>query len=168
MNHEQRNGAAAFSGPIDNRRGGGAGAPEAVVRRLIDEGFTQGRLEVCDELIADDLVEHQDYGPHHAAGPAGVKAVVTSLRRAFSDFTLTIEDLVVTGDAVWIRNLAAGTNDGPYMGHAATGRPFRAQVFDVLRVVEGRVVEHWGVPDRLGVLFQLGIVTPPGGRVGQV
>src|SRR5215467_10879845 len=73
MNHESRNGEST---------------PEAVVRRLIDEGFSQGRLEVCDELISDKIVEHQDYGPDHASGPAGVKGVVTSLRRAFSDFTL--------------------------------------------------------------------------------
>ena len=132
------------------------GTAEAVVRRLIDEAFSRGRLEVCDQLISDDLVEHHDYGPNHATGPAGVKGVVTSLRRAFSDFNLTIEALVVAGDTVWIRNVATGTNDGPYMGHPATGRRFRAQVFDVLRVVDGRVVEHWGVPDRLGVLLQLG------------
>lgn len=37
----------------------------------------------------------------------------------------------------------------------------RIYVFDVLRVVDGHVVEHWGVPDRLGVLFQIGAVRPP-------
>ena len=131
---------------------------EHVVRRLIDEGFSQGNLDVCDELIADEMVEHQDYGPGHAPGPAGVKAVVTSLRRAFSDFKLEIEDMVIAGDTVWTRNVATGTHDGPYMGHPPSGRRFRIDVFDVLRVFEGRVVEHWGVPDRLGVLFQLGAV----------
>ena len=134
---------------------------EAVVRRLIDEAFSQGHLDVCDELIADEIVEHQDYGPGHAAGAAGVKAVVTSLRRAFSDFKLEIEDLVVAGDTVWTRNVATGTNDGPYMGHPPSGRTFRVYVFDVMRVVEGRVVEHWGVPDRMGVLVQLGAISRP-------
>jgi predicted ester cyclase len=138
--------------------------PEGVVRRLIEEAFSEGRLSVCDELIADGIVEHQDYGPNHAAGATGVRAVVSSLRRAFSDFKLSIDDLVVDGDTVWTRNVATGTNDGPYMGHPPTGRRFRIDVFDVLRVVEGRVVEHWGVPDRLGVLLQLGAVPPPGAR----
>jgi len=129
---------------------------ERVVRRLIDEAFSQGQLAVCDEVIADEMVEHQDYGPGHAPGAAGVKAVVTSLRRAFSDFKLEIDDMVVAGDTVWTRNVATGTNDGPYMGHPPTGRSFRIDVIDVMRVVSGRIVEHWGVPDRLGVLFQLG------------
>ncbi|HEY6029259.1 MAG TPA: ester cyclase, partial [Gaiellaceae bacterium] len=60
--------------------------PENVVRRLIEEGFNEGRLEVADELTSPDLVEHQSFGPDHAAGAEGVKAVIASLRRAFSDF----------------------------------------------------------------------------------
>lgn len=131
---------------------------ERVVRRLINEVFSEGRLEVADELIADDLIEHQNYGPDHAPGAEGVKAVSISLRRAFSDFRLTIEDLVVSGDTVWTRNVGAGTNDGPYMGSPPTHRQMRVDVFDVLRVVDGKVVEHWGVPDRLAVLQQIGLL----------
>lgn len=135
-------------------------SPEAVVRRLIDHGFSGQRLEVADELIADDLIEHQDYGPAHATGSAGVKAVISSLHRAFPGFRLTIEDLVEAGDVVWIRNLATGINDGSFMGNPPTGLPIRIDVFDVLRVVDGKVVEHWGVPDRLGALFQIGAMRP--------
>jgi predicted ester cyclase len=136
--------------------------PETVVRRLIDEGFTGGRLGGADELIADDLGEHQSFGPDHAAGPDGVKAVIASLRRAFSDFHLAIEDVAVAGDTVWLRLTGTGTNDGSFMGHPPTGRTMRTDVIDVLRVEQGRIVEHWGVPDRLGTLFQLGLATPPG------
>ena len=138
---------------------------EAVVRRLIDGGFSQGRLEVCDELVAADIVEHQEFGPNHAPGPEGVKAVIDSLRRAFSDFELRIDDLVVAGDTVWIRNTATGTNDGAFMGYPPTGRTIRITVFDVLRVADGRIVEHWGVPDRLGALHQTGAVARPGAPV---
>jgi steroid delta-isomerase-like uncharacterized protein len=137
---------------------------EETVRRLIDEGFTGGRLEVADELVADDMAEHQDFGPNHAPGAEGVRATIASLHRAFSDFRLTIEELTVAGDTVWTRNVATGTHDGTFMGHPATGRTFRIDVFDVLRVVDGRVVAHWGVPDRLGVLLQIGAMGP---RVAQ-
>jgi predicted ester cyclase len=134
--------------------------PEHVVRRLIDEGFSNGRLEVCDELVADESVEHQDFGPGHAPGAEGVKAVIRSLRGGFSDFRLTIEDLVVAGDTVWTRNVATGTHDGMFSGNPPTGRPIRITVFDVLRVVDGKIVEHWGVPDRLGALIQIGAMRP--------
>ena len=135
---------------------------ERIVRRLIEEGFSEGRLEVADELIAQEMIEHQNFGPDHASGAEGVKAVILSLRRAFSDFRLTIEDLVVSGDVVWTRNVGTGTNDGPYMGNQPTHRPIRVDVFDVLRVVDGKVVEHWGVPDRLAALRQMGLLDGAG------
>ena len=135
---------------------------EAIVRRLIDEGFNRGRLDVADELISPQLVEHQKFGPDHAPGAEGVKAVIASLRRAFSDFHLAIEDVTVDHDTVWLRMTGTGTNDGSFMGHPPTGRPMRIDVFDALRVQDDRIVEHWGVPDRLGTLFQLGLAAPPG------
>ena len=135
--------------------------PETVARLLIEEGFNRGDLSVADELSSPELVEHQNFGPNHAPGAEGVKAVITSLRRAFPDFRLEIEDLVVDGDLVWLRMVGSGTNDGSFMGHEPTGRTMRTAVFDVLRVRDGRIVEHWGVPDRLGALLQLGLVPPP-------
>jgi predicted ester cyclase len=132
-------------------------SPETVVRRLIEEAFNEGRLEVCDELAAPDLLEHQDFGPRHAAGAEGVKAVIASLRRAYSDFHLEIEHLAVDGDLVWLHMTGSGTHDGPFMGRPPTGRTMRIDVFDLIRVADGRMVEHWGVPDRLGALLQLGL-----------
>jgi predicted ester cyclase len=134
---------------------------ERVFRRLIEEGFNAGDLSVADEVTSPDLVEHQDFGPNHAPGAAGVRAVIASLRGAFSDFRLEIRDLTVSGDTAWVRLVATGTHDGPFMGHPPTGRRMRANVFDVVRVVDGRMVEHWGVPDRLSVLYQLGILKQP-------
>ncbi len=135
--------------------------PETVLRRLIDEGFNAGDLSVADELTSPELVEHQNFGPDHAPGAEGVRAIIASLRRAFSDFHLAIEGLVVDGDTAWVRMSATGTNDGSFMGHPPTGRRIRTDVFDVIRVRDGRIVEHWGVPDRLGTLFQLGLARPP-------
>jgi len=134
---------------------------EAIARRLIDEGFNEGHLDAAEELISPQMVEHQNFGPDHAPGAEGVKAVIVSLRRAFSDFHLAIEDLAVEDDTVWLRMTGTGTNDGSFMGHPPTGRPMRTDVFDTLRVQDGRIVEHWGVPDRLGTLFQLGLAQPP-------
>jgi predicted ester cyclase len=135
---------------------------EQMVRTLIEEGFNEGNLEVVEALTSPELVEHQNFGPNHAPGAEGAKAVVESLRRAFPDFRLAIEDLVADGDTVWLRMVATGTNTGSFMGHAPTGRPIRIDVFDVIRVEDGRMIEHWGVPDRLGAMLQLGLMQPPG------
>ena len=87
-----------------------------------------------------------------------------SLRRAFSDFRLEIEDVTVADDTVWLRMTGSGTNDGPYMGNKPTGRTMRTTVFDSLRVKDGKIVEHWGVPDRLYAMIQLGLLQPPAPR----
>ena len=136
---------------------------EVIARRLIEEGFNEGNLSVADDLVSPSIVEHQNFGPGHAPGAEGVKAVISSLRCAFSDFHLTIDDLAVNGDTVWLRMTGTGTNDGSFMGHRPTGRPMRTGIFDALHVENDRIVEHWGIPDRLGTLFQLGLVEPPGG-----
>jgi predicted ester cyclase len=128
------------------------------LRRLINEGFSEGRLEVADELVSDDCVEHQNYGPGHAPG---ARSVIGSLRAAFPDFRLVVQDLAVHGDVVWARNVASGTNHGSFMGHQPTGRSMRVDVIDVVRVRDGRIVEHWGVPDRLSALMQLGLAPSP-------
>jgi predicted ester cyclase len=136
-------------------------AHKAVVRRLIEEVWNQGNLDVADELISPRMVEHQNFGPNHAPGAEGVKAVIASLRRAFSDFHLAIDDLTTDDDTVWLRMTGTGTNDGSFMGNPPTGGTMRIDVFDSLRVENDRIVEHWGVPDRLGSLFQLGLARPP-------
>jgi predicted ester cyclase len=136
---------------------------ENVARRLIEEGFNECNLDVVDAVTSPDLIEHQSFGPDHAPGAAGVRAVIESLHRAFTGFRLTIEDLVVgDGDVVWLRMVATGTNDGAFMGHPPTGRPIRIDVFDAIRIADGLMVEHWGVPDRLGALLQLGLLSRPG------
>lgn len=135
---------------------------EQLFRRVIDEGFSRGDLAVFDELVAPGCVEHQAHGPDMpTTGPAAPRAVAESLRRAFPDLTLTIEDLAADGDKVWARIRAAGTHDGVFLGNPPTHRPFAIDVIDVARFEDGLMVDHWGVADRLGVLFQLGLGPRP-------
>ena len=131
---------------------------EANYRRLIEEGFNQGNLAVVDELIERDAVEHQRGS---APGREGVVSTITYLRRAFPDFTITIDEVVVAGDKVWARQRGGGTNLGSFFGHPPTGKKAYIEVFDVCRFVNGMMVEHWGVPDQLGMLMALGLVSPP-------
>jgi len=72
-----------------------------------------------------------------------------------------VEDATAAGDRVWLRLHAIGTHEGPFMGLPGTGRRIDITVIDVVRVVDGRLVEHWGVADRFSVAQQIGLV--PGG-----
>ncbi|HSS61792.1 MAG TPA: ester cyclase [Candidatus Limnocylindrales bacterium] len=129
---------------------------EELYRRLIDEGFNRGDLAVADEVVAPGAIEHQRSGM--GDGPEGVKRVIGTLRSAFPDFELRIEDLVVDGDRVWARQRGGGTNLGSFFGRPPTGKRVFIDVFDVARFAEGKLVEHWGVPDQLGMLMELGLL----------
>jgi predicted ester cyclase len=128
------------------------------VRRLIEEGFSRGDLSVVDEVVAPDCIEHQR---GLKPGADGVKDTISTLRRWFDDFSLTIEDAAVVGDMVWLRNKGRGIHAGSIMGNAPTGRAVEADVYDVVRVRDGLIVEHWGVPDQLGLLIQIGAFGRP-------
>lgn len=127
-------------------------------RRLIAEGFSRGNLEVFSELVATDMVEHQRGLKPGIDGP---RETAATLHRWFSDFRLEIEDLVADDDKVWIRARGSGINTGSVFGRPPTGLPFTIAVFDQLRWRDGRLVEHWGVPDQLGMLTQLGLFGRP-------
>ena len=132
----------------------------ATFRQAIEAGWNQGDLDSIDELFAPDFIEHQvGIGP----GRDGVKGSIRTLRTAFPDLRLTFQDVVTDGDLVWARIVATGTHDGPFMGAPATGRPVRVDVIDIVRLRDGRIVEHWGVADRFSVAQQIGLV-PTGPR----
>ena len=132
----------------------GAQQNEDRFRRLIEEGFGRGDVAVVDELVAADCAEHQR---GLKPGAAGAKETIRTLRSWFADFDLSVDDLVAAGDMVWARNIATGLNTGSVMGMTPTGKPMKITVFDVARFENGRIVEHWGVPDQLGMLLQLGL-----------
>ena len=132
---------------------------EALVRRLIEVGIGRGDDGVIDELMAPDCREHQR---GNGEGTEGAKQVARTLNGWFSDFSLTVEDIARSGDVVWTRNRARGVNTGSVMGRPPTGKEIDITVFDSLRVQDGKAIEHWGVPDQMGMLMQLGLL-PAGG-----
>jgi predicted ester cyclase len=128
---------------------------EALYRRLIEEGFNQGNLAVIDEIVAPDAIEHQRGSE---SGQEGVKRTIRYLRSAFPDFAITIDEVVADGDKVWARQRGGGTNLGSFAGHPPTGVAMKIDVIDICRFEEGKMVEHWGVPDQLGAMQRLGLL----------
>ena len=131
---------------------------KAAFQRLVEAGFGQGDEAAVDELVAVDTIEHQfGLGP----GAEGVKQATRFLHRLAPDFNLIVQEMVEDGDKVWGRMRATGTHTGPGLGEP-TGKPFDITVFDIARFEDGKIVEHWGVPDRFAQMAQLGLL--PGGR----
>jgi steroid delta-isomerase-like uncharacterized protein len=132
---------------------------KGIFRRLYDEVFNQGILAAVDELVAEDVIEHAP-GPDQGPGREGFKHFVRSFRRAFPDLRITVEDLIAEGDRAVARITIRGTHQGDFMGAAPTGRAICITETNILRFQEGKIVEHWGNGDDLGLLQQLGVLPP--------
>ena len=131
-----------------------AGQNQAAFREVIVEAFNQGHYAVLHKHFRPDFVEHQ-FGLRPTI--EGMQGDIQFLRTAFPDFNLTIEDMVEAGDKVWARMTARGTNRGGFMG-PPNGKSFEIAVFDECRFEDGKIVEHWGSPDRFAMLAQLGLL----------
>ena len=134
-------------------------------RKIIDriplEVLNNGNFGLIDEIVATDFVEHY---PQPGVPPTreGLKQTLQALKTAFPDLRYTIEDSIESGDKIVHRLTGTGTMKADYMGMPATGKRATWTEIHIGRVANGRLAEHWGLVDQLGLLVQLGIVAAPG------
>ena len=125
-----------------------------IVRRVVEEVFSNHNMARIDEYFDPGFIENQ-YGLK--SDLEGMKPHLQSLFQAFPDYCLTIEEMVADGDRVWLRLTGTGTNTGGFMG-PPNGKSFEITTMEIMRLKDGRVVEHWGVADRFALMAQLGLL----------
>ena len=79
-------------------------------------------------------------------------------RAGFPDLRATVEDAFEQGERVAARVRDRGTHQGEFMGVQPTGRPIDIETIDIVRIVDGKCVEHWGVTDNLALMQQIGAI----------
>jgi predicted ester cyclase len=128
---------------------------KAVVRRNTEEVQGRGNFDVFDELFAVDFVDHTPQ-PGFTPDRDGARSLYRALRAAFLDFHAEIHWQAADGELVTTYKTYHGTHQGPFLGLAPTGRRIRFEAVDVMRVRDGKVVEHWGVANLFSLMQQLG------------
>jgi len=135
---------------------------KTVSRRFFEEVFGKGKLNLLDEIIAND---HVNSGPGSLPGlpngPEGTKQLVTVYRNAFPDVHFTIDEQIAEGDKVVTRWSAHGTHQGELAGIPATGKTSTVTGIAVDRLVNGKIAESWGIFDQFGMMQQLGVIPTP-------
>ena len=134
---------------------------KALMTRIVEEAFNQGDLDAFEELISDDFVEHEDLPPDVPQGKAAPRAMITMMRDGFSDFRVTVEDMLQDGNKVITRSRFTGTHDGEFMGIPPTGKKFDVAVIDIIEFRNDQAIAHWGVMDNAAMMEQLGVAGPP-------
>jgi predicted ester cyclase len=134
---------------------------KALVRRFVDEVQSGGNIDLIDEICSPGFVNHSA-PPGVPADREGIKIVTAMFRGAFPDSYFTVEDMVAEGDKVATRKTFHGTHEGEFMGMPPSGRAVSMGLIDIVRIYDGRVVEHWAMGDSLGLMQQLGVIPQPG------
>ena len=127
---------------------------KAIVTRFNHEFIVKGNENVFHELVADDLVNHS--AP--AGTPNGPDSMFYFIRQilctGFPDIQVIIHDQVAEGDKVTTRKTFHATHTGEFMGIPASGKRVAIEVIDIIRMRDGKYVEHWG-QSNLGEVRQL-------------
>ena len=134
---------------------------KVISRRIPVEVFEQGRLAVVDEIFAPDFIEHGTPPPGIPAGREGIKAMASALRKGFPDVTYKDDHQIAEGDFVASYVTVSGTHKGEIFGMAPTGKRATWAEAHFVKLVNGKLTEHWGVMDQLGMLRQLGLAPTP-------
>lgn len=130
---------------------------KALVQRFFEEVINQRNLAALDQFAAPNAVNHTV----PAGLPLGMSQFLSLHLTAFPDVKATVEDLLADGDKVVALVSYHGTQQGTIRTLSPTGKPITVMGINIFRIVNGKMVEHWGLADRLSALQQLGVVPPP-------
>ena len=133
---------------------------KTISRRLIEEVFNKGNLDLAEELVTADSVGHDPALPEETHGPEGLRQSVTGYRTGFGDLVIKVEDQIAEGDRVVTRWTGRGTHTGAIFGIDPTGKQTTVTGITIDRIVGGKIAESWTNWDTLGLMQQLGVVPP--------
>ncbi|HKZ86047.1 MAG TPA: ester cyclase [Anaerolineae bacterium] len=130
---------------------------KGIVRRYQD-ALNRNDLDALDEVVAADI-RMPDILPGFPQGIEGAKQIQRLTVAGVPDWRVTIVDLIAEGDRVAARITMTGTQTGEFFGIPPSGRTFRITGIYIARIANGKIVEHRGVEDALGLMRQLGAMT---------
>ena len=127
---------------------------KAIVRRY-QEAYNTSNFEALDEVVAADVLTPNMIA-NMPRGLEGAKLVHQKTLTGMPDYHTAIEDLIAEGDKVVARVRITGTHTGNFYGIAPTGKYIDLSGIYIVRIADGKIVEHWGEENGSEVLRQLG------------
>lgn len=133
---------------------------KAIALRYAEDGWgtKPGWEKVWDELVSLDLIFHFNSAAQPIIGLEANKEFNKSLFQGFPSIKQTIEDTIVKGDKVVLRNTLQGINTGEFLGTPPTGKFVKVNDFKLLRIADGQIAEIWYECNLLEVMQQMGLI----------
>ena len=138
-------------------RSDGRQANAALIQRFYDEGWNANNLDVYDELVTEDFLDHQAI-PGLEPGREGFKMLNAMFRSAMPDVWVTVDQIVAEDDKVACRWTSTGTHEGDLFGIPPTGAKVAVTATVWYRIEDGRLAEGWINRDDVGLMRQLGVI----------
>ncbi len=127
---------------------------KAAVLRFNTEFIEQGNMNSFKELVSDTVINHA--APAGTpSGPESMTHFLSLLRTGFPDIKVEILDQIAEGDKVTTRKILNGTHKGEFFGIPATEKKVNIHVIDIIRLKDGKYVDHWGISNLSDVMTQL-------------
>jgi predicted ester cyclase len=135
-----------------------------VVRRFYDEVMGQGRVEVLDELMLEDFVDHGEalFGSPH--GRERLRQGIAGVHGILPDLHVALHDVIAEGDLVGVRGTMRCRHGGTFLGLPGTGHELTWVGIAIFRLEGGRIAERWFNSDSISILRQLGLAPAPSTR----
>jgi steroid delta-isomerase-like uncharacterized protein len=134
---------------------------KAVIRRFVEEVQNQKNEDAYWELNDPEFVNFAPLPPGVPTNREGGFAYLFGFMNAFPDSRVTIDDLIAEGDQVVTKKTFTGTHTSDFAGIPATGNKVTLQFVDIMRLRDGKIVEHWNCIDQLSFMQQLGVIAAP-------
>lgn len=132
-----------------------------LVSDYIEQIWNNGRLDLVEEYLAEDIVEHNIPQIPGLNRRDSLKAVIGGARESLPDIQLTLHDVIAADDKVVTRWEMLATHQHELMGVPATGKQLIQLGAAIYRLANGKIAEIWNFPDNLSLMQQLGIVPSP-------
>jgi predicted ester cyclase len=132
--------------------------PKELLRLITAEIWTNGRIDLVDQFVSEDFVDHIDFPGLDGTGRSRYRASLSAIRTAFPDYREEILWAVAEGDRAVSYVRITGTHRGPLYGMAPTERKVEYNAMGALRFASGMAVERWGFGDSAAMMQQLGLL----------
>jgi predicted ester cyclase len=136
------------------------------VRKIYEEAYNKGNLDVLDDIIDANYCRHQP-PMRKVSGLAAYKKFISEVLGAYTGFEMKIEEIISDGNKTVARLTLTGKNTGriPSLQTPPTGREISMPSCVVSTWEKGKIVEEWAYNDYLGLTYQFGVmpVFPGGG-----
>ena len=133
-----------------------------IIERFVEELWNARRLDVADQIFAEDCATHQLHSGVLAKparrGPQEMKEHVSGWLMSFPDLRFNIEQMISEQDLVVSQLMMEGTHQGTWLGISPTGKKLQIRMVTIHRIANGKIAEDWVLVESLGLFQQLGVL----------